>query len=174
MWQKGLFQKKNSEKNILVLGEAGCGKKSFVLYYKDGLDITGSASLPEFNKLIYNKKLDRSEERISLVFTLNGASDEMIPSISKSPRFDLILILIDLSSETAKADLQFYRKYAKIHFPEVKTLLVGTKQDKQLEENVFDKLINSSAKTGKGFDQFEEQLMMGLELNNGDKKGLSI
>ena len=174
MWSK-LFKKNSSEKNILVLGETGCGKRSFLLCYKDGaaLDPDKAPALPEFHTLTYNKKLDKSREQVPLVFTLNRTrADEMIPSMSKEVKYDLILILTDLSSEQAKSDLDYYSNYAKIHFPGVQTILVGTKQDQKLESNEFNGLISTSVKTKHGFEKFEEQLLQSLNVT--DKAGLEL
>ncbi|CEG56623.1 GTPase domain-containing protein [Legionella fallonii] len=171
MWSK-LFKQNNSAKNILVLGETGCGKRSFILHYKDGI-IPNGTELPEFHSLTYKKKLNKEGEQISLIFTLNRTGERMIPSMSKEVKYDLILILSDLSSENAKKDLDFYKDYAKIHFPDVKTIPIGTKQDQKLESNVFDGLINTSAKTNSGFDAFEEQLLESLHVT-AHKKGLDL
>ena len=164
MWSK-LFKLNDSAKNILVLGETGCGKRSFLLHYKDG-DVPMETELPVFNSLTYNKKLNKGGESIPLVFSLNSASDEMTPSISKVVKYDLIVILTDLSSKNASKALEFYNNYAKIHFPDVKTILVGTKQDQMLESNTTTGLTVTSVKTHCGFEQFDEQLLESLNSDN--------
>lgn len=171
MWSK-LFKKNNSEKNILVLGEAGCGKRSFVLHYKDG-EVPIGIDLPEFRSLTYNKRLNSGDEQVALIFNLNRASEGMIPSMSKAIKYDLILILTDLSSKNAQEDLDFYNNYAQIHYPDVKTISIGTKQDQKLESNIFEGLINTSAKTHHGFEEFEEQLLENLNVNTS-KSGLDL
>ena len=170
MWSK-LFNK-SKEKNILVLGGEGCGKRSFVLHYKDG-SIPAEEAIPEFRSLTCNKRLNDGRDQIPLVFTLDRTSDAMIPSMSKAIKYDLILILSDLSSKSAKQDFDFYSDYAKIHFPNVKTISVGTKEDQKLESNVFDGLITTSVKTNQGFDKFEEHLMDSLNITT-HKKGLEL
>jgi len=172
MWGK-LFKKNNSEKNILVLGEAGCGKRSFVLHYKDG-EVPVGTELPEFHTLTYIKRLNRADEKVALIFNLNRANDGMIPSMSKALKYDLILILTDLSSKNARDDLEFYNNFVQIHYPDVKIISIGTKQDQKLESNIFAGLINTSTKTHHGFDEFEEQLQRNLHLDTFEHNSSGI
>lgn len=169
LWNCNYFKPHRTEKNILLLGDAGCGKRSLLLAYKDGLtlDQTKAEPLPELTTLTYKKQLENTHETAPLVFTLSRTpSNEMIPSMSTKRQYDLILILIDLSSEQAQRKLEYYSNYANTHFPKVKTLLIGTKQDQQLESNALDGLISTSVKTQQGFDQFEKELLHGLNLDN--------
>lgn len=174
MWAR--FLKSNSlEKNILVLGQTGCGKRSFLLCYKDGESLNPDKAylLPECHTMIYHKGLDKTTEQVQMVFTIHRTHDDkMIPSITQTIRYDLILILTDLSSEKAKSDLDYYRGYVEIHFPGVKTIFVGTKQDQQLESNALHELIATSVKTKHGFEKFEEELLQSLGVR--DKAGLDL
>lgn len=161
------FFKGLAQKNILLLGNKGCGKRSFVLQYKDGVDPTANADLPEFKVLTYKKYLNDSQA-VNLNFTFDRASDELIPSSSSKTKFDLILILIDLSSVQANDDIKVYLQEAKTHFPGIDTLMIGTKSDQQLEINVFDGVISTSAKTGAGFEEFDSHLMAAFDITEED------
>ncbi|ARB93742.1 Rab family GTPase [Legionella longbeachae] len=159
-----LFKKNQLERNILILGEPGCGKRSFLLHYKDGQIASQDLHLPEINNLIYKKKLDNKQ--VSLVFTLNETNEELIPSMKKSVSYDLIISLIDLSSDKAKEKIIHQANIIEDHFPGVKTIYVGTKQDKLVDSDLPDNMIACSAKTGSGFDQFEEILLKKLDLDH--------
>lgn len=50
---------------------------------------------------------------------------------------------------------------------------IGIKQDQKLESNIFEGLINTSAKTHHGFEEFEEQLLGHLNVNTS-KSGLDL
>lgn len=152
-----LFKKSNAEKNILVVGPKGCGKRSFILQYKDGV-AASDEPLPALSTITYNKKLGNTDHFVALNFIMDRASDELIVSASANQtKFDLILILTDLSSEHAIDNLELYAQFARTHYHGVNTLTIGTKSDKQLPTNLIESLITTSAKTGEGFKQFEEQ-----------------
>jgi GTPase SAR1 family protein len=155
------FQENGVEKNILLLGQSGCGKRSFVLRYKDGTFL--SERLPEMQNIIYAKKMGVEQKILDFLFDL---SNHGMTSVFKEKKIDLILILTNLSSEHAQHDLKSYTKFAATHFPGVDTLHIGTKSDIQLAENKFDGVIVCSAKTGQGFEEFDERLLQILNLNN--------
>lgn len=159
-----LFKKNQLERNILILGELGCGKRSFVLHYKDGQIASQDQNLPEINNLIYKKRIDN--KYVSLIFTLNQTNEELIPSLKKPASYDLIISLIDLSSDKAKEDMINQTKIIEDHFPGIKTIYVGTKQDKPANSDLPDNIIACSAKTGSGFDEFEEIFLKNLKLED--------
>lgn len=153
-----ISREKNMEKNILILGLEGCGKRSLVLHYKDG-DTASDHDSDSFKTISYLKQFPNTNERILLNFVLNRSSDEMIPSIShKKIKYDLVLIVTDVSSPTSADDLSFYSQYADTHFPGVATLAIGSKSDLADPEANFDHLLLTSAKTGDGFDILDAQL----------------
>lgn len=154
-----LFKRGRMEKNILLLGDAGSGKKSFVLSYKDGVSSSLERYLPEIGVITYKKKLANADGHIHLSFILDRASDALIPSADqKTHKPDLILILADLSSEHVQDRLEFYAEFSERHFQGIKTLMVGTKSDKQLHAVPIPDLIITSAKTGDGLDEFDKRL----------------
>jgi hypothetical protein len=154
------FSQHPETKNILVLGNKGCGKRSFVLFYKD--KVTPHQELPEMNSLVCRKTLNNTP--ISLLFVFKQTNDRLIPSKVTNTHYDLILILTDLSSPDAQGDLNYYKELASIHYPEIDTLLVGTKQDQQLENNQLEGLVCTSIKSTHSLDEFEQQLQMRLTL----------
>ena len=91
-------------------------------------------------------------------FVFNQFDNWLIPSKAKKVHYDRILVLADLSSEQAHKDLDFYQDLARIHYGEVDTLCIGTKQDLQLKENLLDGLICTFINTGYGFDELNQQL----------------
>ena len=160
---KMFSSKKSSAKNVLILGEEGCGKKSFVLYYKDYVFVP-EAMMPPITNLLINDKCSDSEEHIPINFILDSAFDGMgSVSSQKKVKSDLVLILVDLSSELFNKTVKFYESFAGIHFPGVATLIVGTKADSRLAINRRDNLIATSAKTGEGFDEFKEEFQKSFE-----------
>lgn len=149
---------RDMEKNILILGLDGCGKRSLVLRYKDG-EVASDHDSDSFKTINYLRQFPDTSEKILLNFVLNRSSDAMIPSIAhKKVNYDLVLIVTDVSSPTSAEDLSFYSQYAATHFPGVTTLAVGSKSDLASPEAHFDNLILTSAKTGNGFDILDAQL----------------
>ena len=153
-----LFKRGRMEKNILLLGDAGSGKKSLVLSYKDGISSL-ERYLPDIELITYKKKLTNADGHIHLNFILDRASVALIPSADqKTYKLDLILILGDLSTEHVQDRLKFYAEFSKRHFQGIKTLMVGTKSDKQLHVAHIPDLIMTSSKTGDGLDEFDVRL----------------
>lgn len=164
---------KNTEKNILILGDDGCGKRSLVLRYKDG-EVASDHGLNALKTISYSKQFSNLEGKTQLNFVLDRSSEDMIPSIShKSIKYDLILIVTDVSSSQCADDLKYYSQYAQTHFPQVNTLSIGSKSDLKAPKVTFDNLILTSAKTGDGFTTLEERLKDNL-FPSENKQGCTI
>ncbi|KTD59794.1 hypothetical protein Lsai_0438 [Legionella sainthelensi] len=159
------LENKDDVRHVIVLGNNNSGKKSFLLFYKDG-EYAADRNIPPFNNISY-RMVNGLAHPTFISFDLNNPNDNLIPSlVYKHKKVDAVLILVDLSSSTAKADLAFYTKFAKIHYKDVNALLVGTKADKQHQENDITDLIVTSAKTGTGFAEFHDQLLDSLSLKH--------
>ncbi|CDZ76976.1 Ras family protein [Legionella massiliensis] len=153
-------KEKDDVKNVVVLGGEKSGKKSFLLSYKDGQ--FPDQILPEISNLSYKQTFDGHEHPVIINFKIHGAGDAgLIPSMGhKKQRVDAVLILVDLSSQNAEKDLAYFIKYADTHFKNAKTMLVGTKAD--LREEIIPDLVETSAKTRQGFEEFQSLLQDAL------------
>lgn len=167
------LENKDDVKHVVVLGNNNSGKKSFLLFYKDG-EYAADRNIPPFNNSSY-RMVNGLAHPTFINFDLNNPNDNLIPSlVYKNKKVDAVIILVDLSSLTAKDDLAFYTKFAKIHYKDVNTLLVGTKADKQYKENDIANLIATSAKTGAGFAEFHDLLLDSLSLKHTSSADLKI
>lgn len=166
-----MFKKPKITNNILILGDEGIGKRSFVLFFKEQTIASGVA-LPEMKEIALKKKIAKGGLAIPLNFTLDRSSDALIPSaFPKATKIDLILIATDLSSPDALDRLTHYTKLAQMNYPNIPTLNLGTKSDKKHPGLELDqKLIPTSAKTGEGFDIFTEQLEPFFNLSDRDER----
>lgn len=160
MMVMGFFQKQKNipKKNILVLGMANSGKKSLILRYKDGVFVK--------NDILSRDKeigIIRSfaETSLHLNFIVDNASDGFAPSIEPSAKtYDLVLIIVDASSDTLQEQLDSCEETHAIHFTGVPLLVVLTKMDKKnnIEPQNDKEITYTSALDGSGIDEFHKKL----------------
>ncbi|KTC97533.1 hypothetical protein [Legionella erythra] len=155
----GFFIDKSATKKVLVLGDKASGKRTFLLYYKDNLWVQDTGP---FSTL----KLTDQDENIAIAFDLNQVMDgKTMPSPREKVKYDLILILGDLSSEHFKETCNGGRDCAERFFPQVSRMIVGTKADEKLPGNNSDNMaIETSAKTGEGFNNFKRVFLHKLKM----------
>ena len=152
-----LFQKQEIVKNVLVLGNSGSGKRSFIYRYKDDNYSERHRSLP-INSIDMLQKWQDPDEEVQLHFVVDRSPEPQHGFRKIKPvQFDLILILIDLSSREWKYDTDWYSRHAQIHYHGIIQFLIGTKADIKLPTNEDVCFLQTSSKTGEGFDIFREQ-----------------
>lgn len=162
-----LFGKREvtNKKNVLIIGPKGCGKKSFIQYYKEGLFTVDTLSMYS-NTITCKEKIPGLDGYTSIDFVLDRSSDALMPSLDKEKTYDLILILLDLSSKNFLTDYKLYEDYAKNNFKDVKKLIVGTKADGQSLENNHENLLITSAKEEYGFEEFRNKFHEAIKTSN--------
>lgn len=144
------FQESRTEKNILLLGAQGSGKKSFVLYFRDERVVSDQAPVsfkempcPQGNGLFFNFLLSKGKP----------------PVLFNKIKYDLILCLVDLSSINYKKEALIWTQHLQLHFKNTQYLIIGTKSDQRPEKRDLDyEMLATSAKTGEGFEEFSRQL----------------
>lgn len=153
------------KKNILILGDSACGKRSFLYCYKEEKSCTNM----NFNiekEMVYRKKLaDGTNNYVTLNFILDTGSDRLIPSMpSQKNSFDLILVLADLSLDHCHQRIDHYTRLANLQYSDVPTLTIGTKSDLQNRDIDDNDLLITSAKNYDGFDNFDHIFMSRIQL----------
>ncbi|BBB14763.1 uncharacterized protein RVIR1_02290 [Candidatus Rickettsiella viridis] len=150
-----IFHSKDKYKiNVLVLGNDGCGKRSFVCMYKDKL----FSHRLTFPAKAFSVKEAIDGEIFQINFTLERSPDTYNLSAKNKPsQFDLILIMADLSSINFNNDLDYWQRFSDIHFPSIKKISLGTKSDVKLVQNDASNVISTSAKTRNGFEHFKSK-----------------
>ena len=145
-------------KNILVLGNSGSGKKSFIYRYKDDSYSDTHFSFPK-KSIDVLQHWENPDEKVQLHFVVDRSPDPQ-HSYRKTKKLqcDLILILIDLSSSEWRSDIDWYSQHAQIHYPGTKQFVIGTRADMKLPSNDDFGFLETSAKTGEGFEVFREQI----------------
>ncbi|QRN04143.1 hypothetical protein GH742_09800 [Legionella sp. MW5194] len=155
----GFFVEKSPARRVLVLGEEACGKRAFLLYYKDNLWVQDTG---RFSTLT----LTDQDENIAIVFDLHQDMDETAMGHPRGKeKYDLILIVGDLSSPHFNQACNTGRAYAERFFPQVSRMIVGTKADEKLPGNNSDSMaLETSAKTGEGFNNFKRVFLYKLKM----------
>ncbi|KTD48971.1 hypothetical protein Lrub_1322 [Legionella rubrilucens] len=155
----GFFVDKSPTRRVLVLGDKDCGKRTFLLYYKDNLWVQDAEPF-------LTLKLRDQDENMAIVFDLNEDMNETaMASHQGKEKYDLILILGDLSSRHFNQACNTGRDYAERFFPQVSRMIIGTKADEKLPGNNSDSMaIEISAKTGEGFNNFKRVFLYKLKM----------
>jgi hypothetical protein len=153
-----LKKKPVSQKNVLLLGNDGCGKRSFILHFKDKA-YASERPLPPMETICYDQEV-QDNRCMSLNFVLDRSRNEFDHFLSfKKEKYHSILILLDLSTETVISDYKKYLLFASKHFKGTPVLVIGTKADRKIQDYAIQGMISTSAKHGKGFEEFSSEFM---------------
>ena len=144
--------KRNQVKQILVLGMENTGKFSLFQALLDN-HFDEESIKPQLTDFNLNVKVNDKPNHLHFYIDSTAEDRKKLPL---SPY--AVLCIIDLSGETAEMDYQDYKSRVAIHYPNSKTLFVGTKQDLCVKSLNFPELVITSAKTRMGIDALKHSL----------------
>lgn len=160
---------KNLSKKILVLGDKNSGKHCCVYALIDG-----KASMDkkyDTKELFFATRFLSSGPACTLNFVLEENIDFSLTDLFKpNKKYDLILIVTDLSSKSAIESIEYYKEFSLLNHKNVPIIFVGTKSDIKLPDNSTSDILQISALTGDGVGQLNNELQHALGLSTPQNK----